>query len=247
MRAAKTTTKAKTSTKQPSKKPAEKPPLHKPKVVKLARLKEHPENYRLHPEDQILHIVESIKDNGFYRNVVIARDNTILAGHGSVIAAKRAGLEEVTVVQLDIEADSPLALRIVAGDNEISKLAEVDDRKLTEMLRKIGESTGKLLGTGFDSNMLAALAFNTRSAAELSTPDDAAQWVGMPGYEPTQIRKHSLIITFDDTEAREQFVKANELIIHKKVGVEAGSSWSTCWPPRSRDDINSLRFQEEKP
>ena len=46
------------------------------------QLKPHPRNYRDHPQDQIDHLIQSIRENGFYRNVVVANDNTILAGHG---------------------------------------------------------------------------------------------------------------------------------------------------------------------
>lgn len=46
------------------------------------RLKPHPRNYRGHPDDQLAHIERSIRDNGVYRNVLVARDYTILAGHG---------------------------------------------------------------------------------------------------------------------------------------------------------------------
>jgi hypothetical protein len=63
----------------------------KPKTTELIAIKElkpHPRNYRSHPEDQLVHLVNSIKQHGFYRNVVVAKDNTILAGHGVVPSFK---------------------------------------------------------------------------------------------------------------------------------------------------------------
>jgi ParB-like chromosome segregation protein Spo0J len=66
--------------------------------VPLASLKPHPRNYRIHPDDQLEHIIKSIQEHGFYRNVVAARDGTILAGHGVVQAALKMGLKGVPVV-----------------------------------------------------------------------------------------------------------------------------------------------------
>ena len=70
--------------------------------VAISGLRPHPRNYREHPEDQLEHIKASIVENGFYRNVVAARDGTILAGHGVVLAATAMGLRKVPVIRLDL-------------------------------------------------------------------------------------------------------------------------------------------------
>jgi ParB-like chromosome segregation protein Spo0J len=49
-------------------------------------------NARTHSKKQIRQIAESIKTFGFTNPVLIDRDNTILAGHGRVEAAKLIGL-----------------------------------------------------------------------------------------------------------------------------------------------------------
>jgi len=94
--------------------------------VPVASLKPHPVNYRKHPEDQLRHIERSVKEHGFYRNVVVARDGTILAGHGVVLAAKRLKRDKVPVIRLPLAADDLRALKVLTSDNEISRLAEVD-------------------------------------------------------------------------------------------------------------------------
>ena len=113
-------------------------------------LRPHPRNYRTHPEDQLAHIVRSLQLHGFYRNVVVARDGTILAGHGVVLAARQLGLETVPVIRLDVAPDDARALQVLTGDNEIANLGDVDDRELTELLRELAtEDWDLLLGTGF--------------------------------------------------------------------------------------------------
>lgn len=142
-------------------------------MVKLADLKPHPQNYQTHPQEQIEHLKASIAEHGMYRNVVIARENTILAGHGVVLAATQLGMKEVSAVRLDIDPDDPRALKVLTGDNEIEQLADVDDRALTEILKQINDEDA-LLGTGYDEKMLAALVYVTRPASEIADFDAAA-------------------------------------------------------------------------
>lgn len=154
-------TKSKT---KPGTKPKAAPPVaHGAVMVRTADLKPHPRNYRQHPEDQIEHIKESIRRVGVYRNIVIAQDGTILAGHGVVEACKALGMEEVPVVRLAVDSGSPLALKVLAGDNEVARLGVVDDLGLLGILRTIAdEDVSGLLGTGCSDALIAEM---TRSAS----------------------------------------------------------------------------------
>lgn len=214
------------------------PQVFSTETIDVSLLKKHPRNYRKHPEDQLSHIIESIRAHGFYRNVVIARDNTILAGHGVIEASKKIGMDRVPVFRLDIAPDDPLALKVLTGDNEISKLSEVDDRMLSEILKQIQDTSEEgLLGTGYDENMLAALAFVTRPASEIKNFSAAAEWVGMPEYEAGE-KPIQLVVTFRNQADREEFVRISELSITGKNA----ATWSTWWPERETDDVSAIRF-----
>ncbi len=127
-------------------------------TVKLASLKPHSRNYNGHPAGQIEHLVESLSEHGVYRNVVVAKDNTILCGHGVVAAARKAGLDAIAVKRLDLEPDDPRAIKVLVGDNEVSRLAERDDRLLSELLGELKEfDPAGLLGTGYDGDEVDAL------------------------------------------------------------------------------------------
>lgn len=132
---------------------------HPTEVVPLASLKPHPRNYKKHPAEQLNHLCASLKQYGQFRNVVVARDSTILAGHGVVLAMAKLGWEEATVVRLDLDPASPKALKLVALDNELPKFAETDDRALAELLRDVAgaDEPDVLLGTGYDDASLSAL------------------------------------------------------------------------------------------
>lgn len=207
--------------------------------VAISELKPHPRNYRGHPDDQLEHIVQSIKLHGFYRNVVVAKDNTILAGHGVVQAAKKLRKKTVPVIRLDIASDDPRALKLLAGDNEIGNLAEDDDRKLTEMLKEVMDSIG-LEGTGFNAEQLAALALVTRPAEEFASFNEASAWVGLPGFEEGGIPIR-LVIGFRSDEDRASFVEKFKIRIDKSA--IKGQTWSTRWPWTDREKTAGVRFE----
>jgi len=211
-------------------------PGFKPETVEISKLHPHPRNYHIHPEDQIEHIIESIKEHGFYRNIVVARDGTILAGHGVVEAMQRMGSTEIPVVRLNIDPNNPHALKILTGDNEVSHLNEVDDRLLSELLKEILDTDEDgLLGTGYDEQMLANLIYITRPASEIADFDAAAEWVGMPEYTEGQ-NVLKVIVSFRNEEDRMEFARILELKFTDKTK-------STWWPVRERDDRVSVKFE----
>jgi len=216
---------------------------NKEEMVSLSELKPHPKNYRVHPDDQIKHIVSSIKQHGFYRHVVIASDNTNLAGHGITEAAKALKLKQIPVIRVNIKSDSPQALKILVGDNELGKFAGIDDRELTEILRDIKNlDPDGLLGTGFDEMMLANLAMVTRTTAEIKDIDEAAEWVGMPDYEQGE-KKFAINIFFETEAERQEYADKNKMKFTKQG--EGSQTWSTWWPEKVRRDMASIRFEQK--
>lgn len=220
-----------------------KPIIHKVEYIKITQLKNHPENYRLHGEDQREHIEASLKAEGFYKNVVVADDYTLLAGHGVIEAAKSLKIDQIPVVRLKLKPNSVRALKILTGDNEISKLGIVDDRKLSEILKQISDD-GDLMGTGLDKMMLANLVMVTRHAHEIKDFDAAAEWVGMPEYDeddPTFQNEPTLVISFKNPEDRERFIKEYKIKIREK---RTEKKWTTIWPYQERHDLKSVKFED---
>lgn len=206
-----------------------------------AELASHPRNYRGHPEDQRQHLCRSLEEHGQYRNVVIAQDGTILAGHGVVEAALALGWPSLSCVRLPIASDSPAALKVLIGDNEIEHLAEQDDRLLTELLKEIGqEDPLALLGTGYDAMMLANLAMVTRPASEIRDFDAAAHWAGMPEYNPDESEEPYCKAIFNFRS------DADRAAFFNRAGLSApsGKTSSQWWPARERQDLTSLLLEE---
>jgi hypothetical protein len=209
-------------------------------VVPLASLKPHPRNYRKHPKDQLDHIKESIRRNGVYRNIVVANDGTILAGHGVAEACRELGIQQVPVVRLEAGPESPEAMKVLVGDNEILNLGEIDDRRLTEILKEIKEQDpAGLCGTGYDDMMLASLVYVTRPDGEIQNFNAAAAWVGVPAYDEGS-DSIKLVITFKSEKDRKRFCDEKEVKIDK--GAIKGTTWSTRWPWTDREDVGAIRF-----
>jgi len=206
--------------------------------MEVEDLTPHPRNYREHPEDQLAHIIKSIEEHGFYRNIVVANDNVILAGHGVVKASKRIGLKTVPVIKLDIDSNSSKALKVLAGDNELGRLAEVDDRELSKILKEIMEMDVEgLLGTGYDEMMLANLVMVTRPSNEIASIKEAAEWIGMPDYEPKE-NALRINIQFRNAEDRQKFAEISGM----NTGKPDGLTWSYWWPHREKEDVSSVMY-----
>jgi hypothetical protein len=138
--------------------------------VQLAELRAHPRNYRRHPERQLAHLVQSLREHGVYRNVVVANDGTILAGHGVVEAAAEAGLSEIDVVRIPLPPDHPKARKLLAADNELPRLADDDIASLAQLLEEIrDDDIDGLFGTGYGNDDLTILL---ASLDELQPPED---------------------------------------------------------------------------
>jgi hypothetical protein len=223
--------------------------IYEPEYVSPDDVFPHPRNYVTHPEDQIQHLAQSMLENGFYRNVVTAKDGTILAGHGVVEAAKRIELEMIPIIRLNIDADDPRALKLLTADNEVSHLSEKNDRALTEILKEINDlDPNNLLGTGYDSQMLASLAMVTRPKSEIQDFDAAKEWLGMPAYEnESPSDRLQLLVFFEDSDARDTLVRhISEKNSTFKPVKRSDKAWHVWYPPKQNDDVASVRFMENE-
>ena len=95
-------------------------------------------NARTHSKKQIKQIADSIRRFGFTNPVLIADDNTIIAGHGRVEAARLIGMNEVPVRKLAHLSRDEVRAYILA-DNKLAENAGWDrDLLAIEMQGLIG-------------------------------------------------------------------------------------------------------------
>lgn len=213
------------------------PLLQKQETISINDIDYHPKNYKQHPQDQIDHLVRSIQEHGLYRNIIISNDNKIIIGNGLVQALRYIGIKKIPVIRLDITHDSVEAEKLMIADNEISHLSVLDDRMLTDVLKKIRDN-GELNGTGFDEMMLANLLMVTRPSNEIKDMNKALEWVGMPEHlQESQPLK--IIFNFRTEQARHDFQETFNFDYQSAKG----TTWITWYPYEGRDDVKSLRFE----
>ena len=104
--------------------------------IDINELKPYKNNARIHSQDQIDKIVNSINEFGFITPVIIDENNTILVGHGRTQAAKQAGLTQVPYRRITNLTDEQKRAYILA-DNKLSDIAEWDEELLQIELENI--------------------------------------------------------------------------------------------------------------
>ena len=104
---------------------------------KVSELIPYARNSRTHSDEQVAQIAASIKEFGFMTPVIINKDNTIIAGHGRILAARKLGLEVVPCLMAEHLSEAQIKAYIIADnkiaensgwDNEMLKV-EIDDLK----------------------------------------------------------------------------------------------------------------------
>jgi site-specific DNA-methyltransferase (adenine-specific) len=84
------------------------------------KLTPYENNAKQHPDEQVEHIANSIREFGFRQPIVVDADNVVVIGHGRLLAAKKLGLETVPVVRADDLTEAQVkALRL--ADNKTNE------------------------------------------------------------------------------------------------------------------------------
>ena len=93
-------------------------------------------NSRTHSDKQVTEIASSIKEFGFTNPVLIDKENTIIAGHGRLLASKKLGLKEVPTILLENLTEAQKKAYIIA-DNKLALNAGWDEELLSIELKEL--------------------------------------------------------------------------------------------------------------
>lgn len=146
--------------------------------VAIDLLKPYEKNAKIHGENQIEKLMDSITEFGFLSPCLVERDTyNLIAGHGRVEAAKRLGLEKVPCVFVEDISEEQRRAYILA-DNRLSELGEWDMDLVTAELKDLQESDFDTALTGFDIE----LDLDTGS---FDDDDRYTNVVDIPQYEPS--------------------------------------------------------------
>ena len=132
----------------------DKNPLYK--SIPTSDLIPYARNSRTHSDAQVTKIASSIKEFGFLNPIIIDGENSIIAGHGRLLAAQKLGLDSVPVLEASHLTEAQRRAYVIA-DNRLALDAGWDAELLKVELQDLDAEGFNLTLTGFDIGELTAM------------------------------------------------------------------------------------------
>lgn len=193
------------------------------------KIKPFKNNPRLHSDEQIEQIANSIAEFGFRIPIAIDENFTILAGHGRYRAAEIMNMSQVPVVQHNDLSDVQKKAFIIA-DNKITLNSVWQNDILWDQVKDLDKLGFNLDILGFnDAELMPMLDSNTVS-------DFSSEWEGMPEYSSEDLSAYRTIrVHFNTDEDVEAFAK--------KVGQDITEKTKFIYfPEETSFDAESKRY-----
>lgn len=146
-------------------------------LVPLAKLALDPANLRVHDERSFDAIATSLRRFGQQKPIVVDAGGVVIAGNGTLEAARRLGWSHIAAVQSKLGGSERVAYSI--ADNRTAELSRWDTKALQAVLDAIPKD--QLADTGFSLDDLAELAGREPAAIEDEAPAPLPFAVTKPG------------------------------------------------------------------
>jgi site-specific DNA-methyltransferase (adenine-specific) len=163
--------------------------------IAVETLLPYAKNSRTHSDEQVAQIAASIKEFGFNNPILIDKENTIIAGHGRLMAARRVGMADVPCIRLGHLTETQRKAYIIA-DNRLALNAGWDNELLTIELNDLLEDGFALDILGFDADELKNLLDPVKPTEGLTDEDAVPEVPEEPKTKPGDIYrlgKHRLM------------------------------------------------------
>lgn len=123
------------------------------KQVPVSTLVNDPTNARVHNDKNLDAIVASLDKFG-QRKPIVVHNDVVIAGNGTLQAARKLGWETITITEVPSEWDDATAKAYALADNRSAELAEWDKDILAHTLLELQEAEWDLSNIGFDESKL---------------------------------------------------------------------------------------------
>lgn len=210
-------------------------------TAKVGDLIPYDNNPRIHSDDAIDRMIESIRSFGFRIPVLVKfvdEHPEVIDGHLRLKAAQKMGLESVPILDAsDMTEEQVRAFRIMV--NRSVSWAEWDEDKLLEEMKLITDSElsdeqSLAALTGFDDVELNALMMDDAIPENLED-----EWGGMPEYATEVVPAfRSITMHFNDQNAVDAFAKAIGQTITDKTVVR----W---FPEKEQVQYHDAKYEGE--
>jgi len=119
-------------------------------LVSIDDLTLDPANARKHDDKNLQAIAESLKQFG-QRKPIVVWGRTVVAGNGTLIAARSLGWSEITVARVPDDWSSDQVTAYALADNRSAELAVWDEQVLTEQLKQLELADWDIEALGFEA------------------------------------------------------------------------------------------------
>jgi DNA modification methylase len=124
--------------------------------LRIADLTPDPQNARQHDDKNLKAIMGSLKEFGQRKPIVITEAGVIVAGNGTVEAAKRLGWLDIEVVRVPADWTDAQVKAFAIADNRTAELANWNQEVLTSQLLELEAEGWELAEFGFEAFELPA-------------------------------------------------------------------------------------------
>ena len=130
-------------------------PSLRPLAVPIDGLAPNPRQVNTHDERSISAIAGSLRRHGQKKNLVVNRDGEVIAGWGTVLAARSLGWTHIAVTTSDEDEQGLDGFAL--EDNRTAQLAHFDDSALMVELQRLGSLGVEAVDLGWNEAELATL------------------------------------------------------------------------------------------
>lgn len=110
-----------------------------------------PKNARKHSDKNLAAIAESLKQFGQRKPIVVTHDNVVVAGNGTLEAARMLGWKDIAVVRAPKDWSDDQVKAFALADNRTAELAEWNPEVLSAQLLELEEAGFNIEALGFES------------------------------------------------------------------------------------------------
>tara|TARA_Y100001972_G_C7622047_1_gene312002 strand:+ start:101 stop:763 length:663 start_codon:yes stop_codon:yes gene_type:complete len=213
----------------------EKWPATKIVLFETDKLIPYARNSRVHSTEQIAQIAASIQEWGFTVPILIDEKNTLIAGHGRLLAAQKLELQKIPVMIAKGWSDAQKRAYVIA-DNKLAINAEWDEELLKVEIKQLELEKFDISTMGFELDELTDLFLDK----DFGETDAFDEWQDMPEYDNENLDYFRTIkIHFDNQEDVNSFAEKTGLPLTEATRF-------IRFPEPARTDLDAYRVHGDE-
>jgi site-specific DNA-methyltransferase (adenine-specific) len=186
--------------------------------IKLAELRHDNQNARTHDQANLRAIAGSLEQFGQRKPIVITQDNKVVAGNGTLTAAKLIGWTEIDCVRVPADWTADQIKAYALADNRTAELAQWDEQVMAAQLIDLQEAGFDIESFGFE---LVNPPVDLEAIEEDEIPEDAPTRTALG--DIWKLGKHRLMCgsttSFEDMDKLMEKKKADIVFTDPPYGV----------------------------